>query len=136
MTLLLNLIWLIFGGFFMFLGYLVFGFFSLIFIITIPVGVAILRMANYILWPFGRTVVRKPSAGSGSALMNFLWFIIAGLWLSLGHILSALALAITIIGIPLAIVHLKLIQVSAFPFGKMIVPNSQASGYDVIVRVN
>ncbi len=97
-------------------------------IITIPAGVASFRMALYVLWPFGRKVVKKPGAGVGSALMNFVWFVVAGLWLAIGHIATAVTLAITIIGIPMAIANLKLIPVTCFPFGKQIVASDGGPG--------
>ena len=78
-------------------------------------------MAAYALWLFGKTVVHKPGAGVGSALGNIIWFLVAGLWLAIGHLTTAAAQAITIIGIPLAIANLKMIPVTCFPFGKQIV---------------
>ena len=98
MRFLLNVIWLVFGGFWLFLGYIFAGIVACIFIITIPAGVACFRIAAYVLWPFGKRVVPMPGAGSGSDLMNIVWFLIAGVWLAIGHILTAFAQAITIIG--------------------------------------
>lgn len=121
MRTLLNLIWFIFGGFWLALGYFFFGIVACIFIITIPVGIASFRMASFALWPFGKTVVDKPSAGFGSAFMNALWFIIGGVWLAIGHVMTAIAQAVTIIGIPLAIANVKMIPITCFPFGKQIV---------------
>lgn len=121
MRTLLNLIWLVFGGLWLAIGYFVFGLLACLLIVTIPVGVASFRMASYALWPFGKTVVAKPNAGFGSALMNGLWFIIGGLWLAIGHVTTAAAQAITIVGIPLALANLKMIPVTCFPFGKRIV---------------
>lgn len=126
---LLNIIWLIFGGIWLFLGYILAGIVACIFIVTIPVGVASFRMASYVLWPFGREVVRQPGAGTGSDLMNVIWFIVAGLWLAIGHVTTALAQAVTIVGIPLAIGNVKMIPVTCFPFGKMIVSKGTAGGY-------
>jgi uncharacterized membrane protein YccF (DUF307 family) len=117
----LNVIWLIFGGLLLALGYAVAGLICFVLIITIPFGVAAFRMANYALWPFGRTVVPKPSAGVGSALGNVVWFIVAGWWLALGHLVSAVAQFITIIGIPLGVANVKLIPVALFPLGHEIV---------------
>ncbi|MBS2936879.1 YccF domain-containing protein [Nocardioides sp. J2M5] len=122
MRTLLNVIWLVFGGFWLFLGYLFAGVLLCIPIITIPWAIASFRIATYALWPFGRTVVPKPSAGAGSFLGNVIWFVLAGWWLAIGHVLTAIAMAITIIGIPLAIANLKLIPVSLTPLGKDIVP--------------
>ncbi|MDU6679821.1 YccF domain-containing protein [Actinomyces sp.] len=121
MRTILNIIWLIFAGIELALMYVFFGLLAFIPIITIPAGVASFRMAAYVIWPFGRTVVEKPGAGVGSALMNVVWFLIAGLWLAIGHIATAFTLAITVIGIPMAIANLKLIPVTCFPFGKKIV---------------
>jgi uncharacterized membrane protein YccF (DUF307 family) len=117
----LNLIWLVLGGFWLALGYFFFGLLACILIVTIPFGIASFRMAGYALWPFGRAVVAKPSAGAGSALANVVWFLIAGLWLAIGHVTTAVAQAVTIVGIPLAIANLKMIPVTCFPFGKDIV---------------
>lgn len=121
MRTIVNIIWVVLGGFWLFLGYVLAGVLACIFIITIPVGVAAFRMAAYVLWPFGRTVVRQPGAGAGSSLMNVIWFIIAGWWLCVVHFITAIAQAITIVGILDAIVNIKMIPVTAFPFGKMIV---------------
>ncbi len=121
MRTLLNLIWLILGGFWLAVGYFVAGVIACILIITIPFGIASFRMAGYALWPFGRAVIAKPSAGVGSALGNALWFVIAGVWLAIGHVTTAAAQAVTIVGIPLAIANLKMIPVTCFPFGKEIV---------------
>lgn len=117
----LNLIWLLFGGIWLALAYLVVGVISCVFIVTIPVGVAFMRMAKYVVWPFGKDVVKKQSAGAGSAIVNAIWFLLVGWILALMHIVAALGQAITIIGITNAIVSLKMIPVSCFPFGKRIV---------------
>ena len=122
MNTLLNIIWLVFSGFWLFLGYMLAGVICCILIVTIPWGIASFRMANYVLWPFGRQVVQKPTAGVFSFLGNVIWFIFAGLWLAIGHIVSGVALAITIIGIPLAIADFKMIPISLAPLGKDIVP--------------
>ena len=121
MRTLLNLIWLVFGGLFLALGYALAGLFFCLLIVTIPLGVASFRIAGYCLWPFGRAVVSTPGAGAGSVLLNIVWVLFAGWWLALGHLITAVAMAITMIGIPLAIANLKLIPVSLFPFGKEIV---------------
>ena len=124
---LMNVIWLVFSGFWLFLGYIAFGVIACIFIITIPAGVACFRMAFYALWPFGRAVVDNPNAGAASALSNVVWFIVAGMWLAIGHVFTAAAQALTIIGIPLAIANIKMIPVTCFPFGKVVVPSNQVS---------
>ena len=122
---LLNLIWLIFAGFWLSLGYIFFGIIACILVVTLPAGVACFRIANYVLWPFGREVVPAPGAGAMNGVSNVIWFLVAGLWLAIGHITTALAQAITIIGIPLAIANIKMIPVTCFPFGKQIVSSDQ-----------
>ena len=125
MRTLLNIIWFFFGGLPLFLGYLLAGVVACIFTVTIPVGVACFRIAGYVLWPFGKRVVDQP--GVGSALMNIVWFLVAGLWLAIGHITTAAAQAITIVGIPLAIANLKMIPITCFPFGKAVIDDPTAS---------
>ena len=122
MRTLLNIVWLVFGGFWLALGYALAGVLFCILIITIPLGVASFRMASYALWPFGRAVVRQRDAGAGSVVLNVVWIVLAGWWLALGHVVTAVAQAITIIGIPLAIANLKMIPISLVPYGKQIVP--------------
>lgn len=132
MSLILNLIWLVFAGFWLFLGYAFFGFLALLLVVTAPAGFACWRIAGYVLWPFGRVVVRNPDAGVGSALMNVVWFFVAGLWISLIHMVTAFFQAVTIIGIPLAVANLKLIPVTCFPFGKAAVPTVWARAHNVV----
>ena len=127
MRTLLNLIWLVLCGFWMALGYVIAGVICCILIITIPFGVASFRIANYALWPFGRTAVRDPQAGAASAIGNVIWFIFAGLWLAIGHIVSGSALCVTIIGIPLGIASFKMVPISLLPLGTQIVPSDGAA---------
>jgi uncharacterized membrane protein YccF (DUF307 family) len=117
MRFVLNVLWLIFGGLFLAVGYAIAGIICFILIVTIPFGVAAFRMANYALWPFGRELVRKPSAGVASTVGNVIWLIVAGWWLALGHITTAVAQFVTIIGIPLGLANIKLVPVSLFPLG-------------------
>ncbi|NNG39669.1 YccF domain-containing protein [Flexivirga sp. ID2601S] len=126
MRTLLNLIWLILCGFWMAVGYAIAGVICCILIITIPFGIASFRMANYALWPFGRTVVRDPRAGAASLIGNILWFIFAGWWLAIGHIVTGIALCLTIIGIPLGIASFKMVPISLLPLGAEIVPARHA----------
>jgi uncharacterized membrane protein YccF (DUF307 family) len=121
MRFLLNVIWLVFGGLFLALGYALAGVVCFVLIVTIPFGLAAFRMANYTLWPFGRTTIPRPTAGALSVIGNIIWFLVAGWWLALGHIVSAIAQFVTIIGIPLGIANLKLVPVSLFPLGHEIV---------------
>ena len=118
----LNVIWLFVAGFWLAVGYALAGLICCVLVVTIPFGVASFRMAGYALWPFGRELVRKPGAGTGSTIGNVIWIIVAGWWLALEHIATAIALAVTIIGIPMAWASLKLIPVALAPFGNEIVP--------------
>jgi uncharacterized membrane protein YccF (DUF307 family) len=134
---LLNLIWLVFGGLLLALGYAIVALVMFILIITIPFGIASARIALFCLWPFGRTLVRRPDAGTGSLIGNVIWVLLAGWWLALGHLLSGLLMCITIIGIPLGLANFKLIPVSLTPFGRDIVDLEQARriGYATDVAV-
>jgi len=95
-------------------------------IITIPFGLQAFKLANFMLWPFGRTVVRRTDAGAASVLGNVIWLVLVGWELAIGHLVSAVLLAITIIGIPLALANLKLVPISLLPFGRTIVPVEDA----------
>jgi len=124
--LVLNLIWLVFGGLVLAVGYAFAALVMLILIVTIPFGIAAGRMALFCLWPFGRTLVRKPGAGAGSTIGNVIWFVLAGWWLALGHLITGVAMCLTIIGIPLGLANFKLVPVSLTPFGREIVDVDQA----------
>lgn len=125
----LNIIWVIFAGFWLFVGYVVAGVLLCIPIITIPWAIASFRVAQYVIWPFGRTVIEKPTAGIGSLIGNIVWLLLAGIWLALAHILSGIALCITIIGIPMAIADFKMVPVSLMPLGKEIV-STRSGAFD------
>ena len=122
MRLVLNVIWLIFGGLWLAVGYLLAALVCFLLVITIPFGFAALRIASFALWPFGRTIVERPGAGTGALIGNVIWVVLCGFWLAIGHLVTAVAMAMTIIGIPLALANLKLIPVSLVPLGKEIVP--------------
>ncbi|MFC5721892.1 YccF domain-containing protein [Streptomyces gamaensis] len=128
MKFVLNVIWLVLCGFWMAVGYVVAGLICCVLIITIPFGIASFRIANFALWPFGRTTVERRDAGAGSCIGNIIWIIVAGWWLTLGHIVTGIALCCTIIGIPLGIANFKLIPVSLMPLGREIVPTDQRFG--------
>jgi len=125
MRTLLNIIWLVLAGSWMALGYVLAGIICCILIVTIPFGIASFRIAAYALWPFGQTVVSKPTAGGWSVLGNVIWFIVAGIWLALGHIAAGIAFCLTIIGIPLGLASFKMVPISLFPLGKDIVPSDR-----------
>lgn len=120
--LLLNVVWLVFGGFAVVIGWLLAGVLCCLFVVTIPFGIASFRIASYALWPFGRTVVDQPTAGVGSAIGNVIWIVVAGLWITIGHLVLGIMLCCTIVGIPLGLAHFKLMPVSLMPLGKEIVP--------------
>ena len=126
MRLILNIIWLVFGGLWLALGYLLAALVCFLLIVTIPFGFASARIAMFALWPFGRTIVDKPGPGTGALFGNVIWILLFGVWRAIGHLLSAFAVAITIVGIPLALANLKLIPVSLMPLGKEIVPVDHA----------
>jgi uncharacterized membrane protein YccF (DUF307 family) len=130
--LLLNIIWFVLAGFWMAVGYAFAALIMFILIITIPFGIASLRIALYALWPFGRTIVRHPSHGIASTIGNVIWFLLAGWWLAIAHLVTGIALCITIIGIPLGLANFKLIPVSLTPLGREIVDVDEARrrGYD------
>lgn len=127
LNLALNVIWLLFGGLWLALGYVLAGIVCCLLVVTIPFGIASFRIAGYALWPFGRVVVEdRPGGGVWSGLGNVIWFLVAGLWIAIGHVLTAIPMFVSIIGIPLGIANLKMIPVSLFPLGKRIVDSGQA----------
>jgi uncharacterized membrane protein YccF (DUF307 family) len=127
MRFILNIIWLVLAGFWMAILYVLAAVICFILIITIPFGIASLRIALFALWPFGRTVVRRPTAGAASAVGNVIWLLLCGWWLALGHLITGVALCVTLIGIPLGLANFKLIPVSLRPFGRDIVSVEQAA---------
>lgn len=130
MRTLLNIIWFIFSGLWLALGYWAAGIIACIFIVTIPWGIAAFRIGNYALWPFGREVVETRSSGVGAAIGNIIWLVVAGIWLAIGHVVTSIPLFVSIIGIPLGWANLKLIPVSLMPLGKEIVDSdSLMPGY-------
>jgi uncharacterized membrane protein YccF (DUF307 family) len=126
--LILNIIWLVLAGFWMAIAYALAALICFILIITIPFGIAALRIAVFALWPFGKTVVKRPGAGIASGIGNVIWLLLCGWWLALGHLITGVALCITIIGIPLGLANFKLIPISLLPLGREIVPVDQAYG--------
>ena len=128
MRLILNVIWLIFGGLWLALGYVLAALICFVLIITIPFGVASLRIAGYVLWPFGRTTVERRDAGAPSFVGNVIWLIFAGWWLALGHLITSIPLFLSIIGIPFGWANLKLIPISLMPLGREVVPSEEGFG--------
>jgi len=122
LSFLLNILWLIFGGLPAALAWVIAAAIMAITIIGLPWAFAALRIALYTFLPFGHEIRSRPDAGVLSLLGNIIWFVLAGWWLAIAHLILAVALAITIIGIPFAWAHLKLAGASLFPVGKEIVP--------------
>jgi uncharacterized membrane protein YccF (DUF307 family) len=124
LSLILNLLWIVFGGFWMAACWLLAAVIMAITIIGIPWARAAVTIAAYTFLPFGNKVVNR-STGIGSGplglLGNIIWLVLAGWWLALGHLITAILLAITIIGIPFAWAHLKLAGLALWPIGKDIV---------------
>lgn len=117
-----NLIWLIFGGLLSALGYVFGGFALCITIVGIPWGLQCFKIASMVLWPFGKRVITTSSAGGCLPMLcNIIWILCGGLYTAIVHIFFAFLLGITIIGIPFARQHLKLVELSLMPFGKVIV---------------
>src|SRR5436190_2420753 len=121
MRFILNVVWFVLAGVWLALAYLLAALLAFILIVTIPFGIASLRIAGFALWPFGRQIVRRESAGAASTIGNILWVLLFGWWLALGHLITGIALCLTIIGIPLGLANFKLIPVSLTPFGRDIV---------------
>ncbi len=117
-----NILWLLLAGVWLAIGYVIAGILNCLLIITIPFGIASFRLASYALWPFGRTVVAKPSAGAISTIGNIIWFVISGIWLAIAHLIAGVLLCLTVIGIPFGIASFKMAGLALFPLGKDIVP--------------
>jgi uncharacterized membrane protein YccF (DUF307 family) len=118
---LLNLVWLVLQGWILALAYALAGLIAFLLVVTIPFGIAAFRLAGFVVWPFGRTTVRAPGAGMASAVGNLVWFLVAGWWLALIHVLAGIGFCLTIIGIPFGIASFKLAAVGLFPLGKRVV---------------
>jgi uncharacterized membrane protein YccF (DUF307 family) len=121
LNLILNIVWLLLCGLWLAIGYTVAALICFVLIITIPFGIASLRIASFVLWPFGRMAVPREEAGPASCVGNVIWLVVAGLWLAIGHIVTSIALAVTIVGIPFAWANLKLVPLSLMPLGMRIV---------------
>jgi len=136
MRLVLNIIWFVLAGLWMAIGNAFAALIMFILIITIPFGIASLRIGVFCLWPFGRTIVRRADHGVASTIGNVLWFLLCGWWLAILHLISGALLCVTIIGIPLGLANFKLIPISLTPLGREIVPISQARGRGAVIAVD
>jgi len=130
----LNVIWLVLSGVWLFIAYVAAGILLCLLIVTIPWGIASFRIGFYALWPFGRTIVEKQNSGVWAFLGNVVWVILAGWWLALAHIVSGIALCITIIGIPLGLADFKMVPISIMPLGKDIVSTRRGEFDAAITR--
>jgi uncharacterized membrane protein YccF (DUF307 family) len=126
MRLVLNILWLVLAGLWLAIGYVFAALICFLLIVTIPFGIAALRIAAYTLWPFGATVVQRPDAGVASTIGNVLWVIFCGWWLALAHIIAGIMLCVTIIGIPLGLACFKLVGVAFWPLGREVVSIEEA----------
>ena len=120
------MIWFVFAGLWTAIGYAIAALIMFVLIITIPFGVAALRIGIFALWPFGRTVVHRADAGVASAIGNVIWFLLAGWWQIRLHLITGTLHCLTIIGIPLGLANYKLIPVTLRPFGRDIVSIEEA----------
>jgi uncharacterized membrane protein YccF (DUF307 family) len=135
-TLVGNLLWLILVGWWLGAAYLVAGVLAFLPIVTIPFGVQALKLAGYVVWPFGRVVVDRPGSWmAGSVIGNVLWVVLFGWWLALGHLLAGALLALTIVGIPFAIANVRLAGLALVPFGRIVVPRRLVTDR-IVVRVD
>jgi uncharacterized membrane protein YccF (DUF307 family) len=133
-SLLLNILWVVFGGWWMAAGWLVASIIMAITLIGLPWARAAFNIAWYTLLPFGQTVVpRDEYTGRGDlgtgplgTLGNLIWLILAGWWLALGHLITAVMLAITVIGLPFAWAHVKLAGLALWPIGKIVITVDEA----------
>jgi len=126
MRMILNLIWLVLCGLWMAIAYAVAGllcFLLFFLVITIPFGIAAFRIANYVLWPFGRTITPRRDSGVGSLIGNVIWIVLFGWWLAIGHLVTGVLLCLTVIGIPLGLANFKIIPISLLPLGVQIAPS-------------
>ena len=118
-----NIIWLVFGGLIMAIGYFVAGIASMVTIIGIPNGIQSFKLGMYALWPFGKEVVDGPaSSGCIATIGNIIWILVGGIWIAIGHLLWALLFYILIVTIPFARRHMDMTRLAFTPFGKQIVP--------------
>lgn len=117
-----NIIWLVFGGFFAAIGYFVGGLVLCLTVIGIPFGLQCFKLGLFALWPFGQQAVSTPGGGGCiSFVLNILWIVCGGFWIALTHLVFGLLLLLTIIGIPFAQQHFKMVEISLMPFGKQVV---------------
>lgn len=124
-----NVLWLALAGWWLALGYVVAGVVSFILIVTIPFGIAAFRLAGYVIWPFGRTVVWRQQTGAWSVIGNVLWLVVVGWELALGHLVAGALLCLTVVGIPFGVACWKMVPLALLPLGRDVVEVGSA-GHD------
>ena len=124
-----NILWFLLAGLWLAIGYAAAGLVAFVLIVTIPFGIASFRLAGYVIWPFGRTVVWRREAGFWSVLGNVVWLLVVGWELALGHLAAGLLLCLTIIGIPFGVACWKMVPLALFPLGRRVVSIDEV-GYD------
>lgn len=120
-----NNLWFCVAGLWLSISYAFAAVIMTLLVVTAPFGIASWRLATYVIWPFGRSVVSRPGAGAASTIGNILWFVLAGLWIAIGHVISSVLLCCTIIGISFGIVSFRLAGLALAPLGKDIVKRGQ-----------
>ena len=130
MSTIVNIIWFIFGGFFLGLSWVLAGLICMISIVGIPFGYACMRIARFAFFPFGKTLVPAEWVGEsripGTSLMNIVWFLFVGIWLAIEELMAGISLCITLIGIPFGLAHFKLCLASFAPLGQRVVSSETA----------
>ncbi len=124
MRLILNILWIILGGFVIWLEYVIAGLLLCLTVVGIPFGLQSFKLAGLGLLPFGKQIERDPdsmASGCIGSVMNVIWFIVGGIWIFLSHVILAIGLGVTIIGIPFALQHVKLASLALTPFGRKVV---------------
>jgi uncharacterized membrane protein YccF (DUF307 family) len=116
-----NVLWLLLAGWWLALAYVIAGLVAFVLIITIPFGIASFRLAGFVLWPFGRTVIWRRQAGAWSVIGNVIWLLVVGWELAVGHLVAGLLLCLTVIGIPLGLASWKMVPLALLPLGREIV---------------
>ncbi|HEX6166552.1 MAG TPA: YccF domain-containing protein [Acidimicrobiales bacterium] len=128
-----NILWLVLAGVWLAVGYVIAGIIMCVLIVTIPFGIQAFKLANFTLWPFGRTVIDRPDASPAlGCLGNVIWLVLGGIEIAFAHLVAGVALCLTIIGIPLGVACFKLIPLALLPFGKEIVPVDTVAPGDAV----
>jgi uncharacterized membrane protein YccF (DUF307 family) len=118
-----NLLWLVLAGWWLALGYLLFGVVACILVVTIPFGLQAFKLAGFTLWPFGRVAIDRPGSDPAlGCLGNVIWLVFCGVELAIAHVIAGVLLCLTVVGVPLGLACFKLIPLALAPFGKEIVP--------------